>query len=235
MHQNILSRNRALDIQGYFARIYNYMAGGLLMSAICAWLSVRPPLFGLFYKASEQGVTYSLLGWISILAPLIIIFLIGHAINKLKIQQAKFYFWLFSALMGISMGNIFLLFSGSAIFQAFLVTAGSFLGLSLYGYTTKRDLSSWGSFFVMGLIGVIIASLINLFIKSSQFDFVLNIIALLIFVGLTAYDTNKLRAAYNSNDSDEIAQGKAIYGALNLYLDFINLFRLILYFLNNRK
>ena len=235
MQQNILARGRSLDLQGYFARIYNYMAGGLLMSALCAWLSVRPPLFELFYKTSEQGVTYSLLGWISIFAPLIVIFLIGHAINKLNIQQAKLYFWLFSALMGISMGNIFLLFSGAAIFQAFLVTAGSFLGLSLYGYTTKRDLSSIGSFLIMGLIGVVIASLVNIFIRSEQFNFILNIISVFIFVGLTAYDTNKLRAAYNASDSDEVAHGKAIYGALNLYLDFINLFRLILYFLNNRK
>ncbi len=235
MQQNILTRNRSLDLQSYFARIYNYMAGGLLMSAICAWLSVRQPLFGLFYKASEQGVSYSILGWISIFAPLIIIFLIGHAINKLNIQQARLYFWLFSALMGVSLGNIFLFFSGAAIFQAFLVTAGSFLGLSLYGYTTKRDLSSWGSFLVMGLVGVVIASLINIFVKSAQFDFVLNIIAVFVFVGLTAYDTNKLRYMYNANDSNEIAQGKAIYGALNLYLDFINLFRLILYFLNNRR
>jgi len=235
MTQHALAHRKVFGLQSYFTRVYNYMGGGLLMSALLAWLSVQDPLFSLFYRVSDQGVTYSILGWVAIFSPLLVIFLIGHAVNKLKIQQAKLYFWIFSALMGVSLGNIFLMFSGAAIFQAFLVTAGMFFAISLYGYTTKRDLSSMRTFLMMGLFGVVIASIVNLFVGSGQFNFILNVMAVIVFVGLTAYDTNKLRLAYNDTDSDEIVQGKAIYGALSLYLDFINLFRLMLYFLNNRR
>ena len=235
MYQKTLTRATPFGLQSYFSKIYTYMAGGLLMSGLWAWLSVREPLFNWFYKISEQGITYSVLGWISIFAPLGIIFLIGHAVNKLNIQMAKLCFWVFSALMGISLGNIFLMFSGAAIFQAFLVTAGMFLAISLYGFTTKHDLANLRTFLMMGLFGVVIAGVVNLFLKSDQFTFILNIIAVIVFVGLTAYDTNKLRQAYQETDTDTMIQAKSIYGALSLYLDFINLFRLMLYFLNNRR
>ncbi|MBQ3695398.1 MAG: Bax inhibitor-1/YccA family protein [Alphaproteobacteria bacterium] len=236
MSDQILKATRSsLGIQTYFGRIYNYMGGGLLMSALMAWLSVREPLFNLFYKVNDGQLSMSVLGWIAIFAPLLVIFFIGNATSKLNIQQAKLWFWLFSALMGISLGSLLFIYSGAAMFQAFLVTAGMFFALSLFGVKTSRDLSGLGRFLIMGLIGVILASLVNIFVGSGQFNFILNILSVVIFVGLTAYDTNKLKAAYNPADSDEIVQAKSIQGALALYLDFINLFRLMLYFLNNRR
>ena len=162
-------------------------------------------------------------------------FLIGNATSKLNVQQAKLWFWLFSALMGLSLGNLLFIYSGAAMFQAFVATAGMFFALSLFGVRTQRDLTGMGRFLMMGLIGIILASLVNFFVGSGQFNFVLNVLAVIVFVGLTAYDTNRLKAMYNPDDSDEIVQVKAIHGALALYLDFINLFRLMLYFLNNRR
>ena len=226
---------RGLGIQTYFGRIYNYMAGGLLMSALMAWLSVKEPLFGIFYKMNEGMLSLSGWGWLAVFAPLVVVFLIGNATFKLNIQQAKLWFWLFSALMGISLGNLLFIYSGAAMFQAFLVTAGMFFGLSLFGVKTSRDLSGMGRFLMMGLIGIVLAGIVNIFVGSGQFNFILNVLAVIIFVGLTAYDTNRLKAMYNPSDSDEIVQAKAIHGALSLYLDFINLFRLMLYFLNNRR
>ena len=137
--------------------------------------------------------------------------------------------------MGISLGNLLFIYSGAAMFQAFLVTAGMFFALSVIGAKTNRDLSGMGRFLMMGLIGIVLAGVVNIFVGSGQFNFILNVLAVGVFVGLTAYDTNRLRAMYNPADSDEMVQAKAIYGALALYLDFINLFRLMLYFLNNRR
>lgn len=234
--EGLISVRRGVGIQTYFTRIYNYMAGGLLLSALMAWLSVREPLIGLFYQLMpDGGVTFSLLGWIALFTPLFVVFFIGHAASKLNVRQAQLWFWLFSALMGISLGNIFFLYSGAAIFQAFVVTAGMFFALSWIGAKTERDLSSMGHFLLMGLIGVILASLVNLFLHSGMMNFVLNVLSVIIFVGLTAYDTNRLKAIYAASDSEDVTQVKAIQGALALYLDFINLFRLMLYFLNDRR
>ena len=234
--EGLMTKRRGVEMQTYFARIYNYMAGGLLLSALMAWLSVKEPLVSLFYQQMPEGViTFSVLGWIALFAPLIVVFLIGNATSKLNVQQAQLWFWLFSALMGISLGNIFFLYSNAAIFQAFIVTAAMFLGLSWIGAKTERDLSGLGHFLLMGLIGVVVASLINLFMHSGMMNFVLNVLSVLIFVGLTAYDTNRLKAMYMASDSEDMMRVKAIQGALALYLDFINLFRLMLYFLNNRR
>lgn len=227
---------RGLGIQAYFGRIYNYMAGGLLMSAIMAWLSVREPLLSVFYRLLPDGmISLSLWGWLAILAPLVVIFIIGNATSKLNVGQAQLWFWVFSALMGVSLGNIFFIYSGTAIFQAFVVTAGMFFVLSLWGAKTNRDLSSWSHFLLMGLVGIVLASIVNIFVRSGQFNFILNVLAVIVFVGLTAYDTNRLKAIYSDSDSEEVVRVKAIQGALALYLDFINLFRLMLYFLNNRR
>ena len=224
--EGLVATRRGFEIQTYFSRIYNYMAGGLLMSALMAWLSVREPLINLFYRRLPDGmISLSILGWIAVIAPLIVVFLIGHATSKLNVKQAQLWFWTFSALMGISLGNIFFLYSGTAIFQAFIVTAGMFLVLSLWGAKTERDLSSWGRFLWMGLVGVVLASIINLFMHSGQFNFILNLLAVFIFVGLTAYDTNRLKTLYVASDSEEMMHVKVIQGALALYLDFINLFR----------
>ena len=236
VRDSLQTARSSIGIQSYFGRVYNYMAGGLLMSALMAWLSVRDPLMKLFYQVSTEGMlSMTILGWIAILSPLLVVFLIGNATSKLNVQQAQLWFWVFSALMGISLINIFFLYSGTAIFQAFIVTAGMFFVLSFIGAKTEKDLTSLGRFLFMGLVGIILASLVNIFIGSGQFNFILNILSVIVFVGLTAYDTNRLKHLYNSSDSDDLANAKAIQGALALYLDFINLFRLMLYFLNNRR
>lgn len=222
-------------LRAYFGRVYNYMAGGLALSGLMAYVTVHTPLIRAFYHVSPQSVSYSLLGWVAILSPLVLILMISSSLNRLNTARAQGLFWLFSALMGVSLSNIFFLFSGAEIFQAFLITAGMFAGMSLYGYTTHRSLAGWGSFLMMGLIGVILASIVNLFFQSGSLNFGLSILSVLIFVGLTAYDTQKLKMMYDSNASDEVHQAQAISGALNLYLDFINLFRLVLYFLHNRR
>lgn len=221
-------------LRAYFARVYNYMAGGLALSGLTAWLAVRDPFFGWFYRITPQGITYSLIGWLAILAPLILVFMISSSIGRQNANRAKGLFWLFSALMGISLSNIFLLYAQASIVQAFIATAGMFAGISLYGYTTGRSLASWGSFLMMGLFGVILASVVNIFVGSSTFAFGLSVVMVFIFVGLTAYDTQKLKFMYREND-DSLNQTTAIAGALSLYLDFINMFRLVLYFIGDRK
>ncbi|MGN1062846.1 MAG: Bax inhibitor-1/YccA family protein [Alphaproteobacteria bacterium] len=230
-----LSDRQSVGLRRYFGRIYNYMAGGLAVSGISAYWATQEPLFSLFYQISNQTVSYTVLGWIAIFAPLIMIFMISSAASHMNAARAQVLFWLFSALMGISLSNIFLMYSGAAIFQAFLVTGASFLGLSLYGYTTKKSLASWGGFLVMGLIGIVVSSLVNLFVKSAALDFGLSVIAVFVFVGLTVYDTNRLKMMYDERASEEQQKSMAVNGALALYLDFINLFRLILYFLNDRR
>ena len=238
MQQNILNpgRRRDMTIQNYFSRIYAYMGGGLLLSAIMAWLTVRPPMIHWFYKIQDGVIaSYSIWGWIAIFAPLLVVFLIGHAANKLNVAMAQFWFWVFSALMGVSLSNILLAFNMNAVSQAFLCTAAMFFGLSLFGFKTERDLTSIGRFALIGLIGVVIVSVVNIFIGSGKVNFVLNILSVVIFTALTIYDTNKLKAVYQETDSEDVMKAKAIHGALALYLDFINLFRLMLYFLNSRR
>ena len=186
-------------MKSYFGKIYNYMAGGLAVSGIVAYAVARTSLRELFYHTSANGVGYSLLGFIAILSPLALIFMISSALNRLNAARAQGMFWLFSALMGVSLSNIFLFYPQAVIFQAFLVTAGMFAALSLYGYTTNRSLASWGSFLFMGLIGVILASVVNLFLHSGTLAWGLSVLSVLIFVGLTAYDTQKLKYMYAGN------------------------------------
>lgn len=227
---------RGVLIQEYFSKIYNYMGMGLLISALMAWLAIQEPLLSLFYKVSPDGIGgMTVLGWIAVISPLIIVFMIGNATSKLNIQQAKLLFWLFSALMGISSSNLLFIFSGEALFQAFLVTAGMFFVFAWFGFKTDKNLFGLGRFLIMGLIGIVLASIVNIFVGSGQFNFILNVISVVIFVGLTAYDSNLLKTIYSDSDSKEVMEAKAIQGALSLYLNFINLFRLMLYFLNDRR
>ncbi len=222
-------------LRAYFAKVYNYMAGGLALSGIVAYLAAKEPFINWFYQITPQGIGLSGLGWIAVLSPLVLIFMISSSVQKLNVGRAQGLFWLFSALMGVSLSNIFLMYTQTLIFQAFLVTAGSFAGVSLYGYTTKKSLASWGSFLMMGLIGVILASVANIFIGSGRFDFAISLVAVAIFVGLTAYDTQRLKVMYDDSHGDDVHQALAISGALSLYLNFINLFRLILYFMSDRR
>lgn len=222
-------------VRAYFGRIYNYMAGGLAVSGAVAWAVAKTPLIQAFYTVTPTSVGFSLLGWIAVISPLILIFMIGSSLRRLNVGRAQGLFWLYSALMGVSLSNIFMIYADADIFQAFLVTAGMFAGMSLYGYTTQKSLASWGSFLIMGLFGVIIASVVNMFLKSGGVNFGLSVLSVVIFVGLTAYDTQKLKVAYDVVQTEDEKKAVAISGALSLYLDFINMFRLMLYFLNDRK
>lgn len=223
------------DLASYFSRVYNYMTGGLVLSGIVGYLATKPPLFNLLYSATPKGYTLSLIGWVAIFAPLILIFMIQSAIGKLNVPRAQTLFWVFCGLMGLSLSTVFLTFTGTSIFQTFLVTACTFAGMSLYGYTTKRSLMGWGSFLMMGLIGLIIAMIVNMFMASSTLGFAISAIGVVIFVGLTAYDTQKLKIMYDVAKTPEAQHAVAISGALALYLDFINLFQLLLSFMGDRK
>jgi len=230
-----MNNTQTVGMRTYFGRIYNYMAGGLAVSGLTAYLATREPFFSLFYRVTDNVVSLSLLGWIAILAPLVMIFMINSAVAKMNAVRAGTLFWIFSALMGVSLSNVFLMYTGASIFQAFLVTSAGFLGMSLYGYTTKKSLAGWGSFLMMGLIGVIVAMLVNIFLKSSALDLGLSVISVFIFVGLTIYDTNRLKFMYSEYMPEDAKKAIAVNGALALYLDFINLFRLVLYFLGDRR
>ena len=163
------------------------------------------------------------------LAPLGFVFFLGAKIRTMSVGAAQLTFWLFAAAMGLSLASIFLVFTGESIARVFFITAGTFGAMSLYGYTTKRDLSAWGSFLFMGLIGIIIASLVNMFMASSALQFAISVIGVLVFTGLTAYDTQRIKEMYYEVDGSDVVARKAIMGALSLYLNFINMFVMLLH------
>ncbi len=178
------------------------------------------------------------LKWVFILAPLAMVFVISFGINRLSPAAAQMLFWAFAALMGISLSSVFLVYTQTSIVRVFFITAATFGALSVYGYTTKRDMSGFGSFLMMGLIGIIIASLVNLFIQSSMLQFIVSIVGVLVFAGLTAWDTQRLKNDYiygAGSMGGDVAQRSAIMGALSLYLNFINLFTLLLQLLGQRN
>ena len=216
-------------------KIYNFMAGGLCVTGLAAWIVANTSLITLFFNITPQSISLSGLGWVAFLAPLVMVFAFGWVARSGSAKQVQLLFWSYAALMGVGLTPIFLLYTQSSLVRVFLITAGSFGALSLYGYTTKRDLTGVGSFLYMGLFGLIIAMLVNLFLKSSGLDWALSFIGVGIFSGLTAYDTQRLREIYSSVDSSETLSKKALVGALSLYLDFINLFLYLLRFLGDRK
>ncbi len=224
-----------MGVQIYFNKIYSYMAQALGISALTAFLSAREPLLSLFYTQTQTGLSYSWIGWLAILSPLFLVFYINSQSAIQNISKTKVIFWSFSALMGVSLSNVFLLYTTASAFQAFLVTAGSFLGLSLYGRSTNRDLTAWGRFLYMGLIGLILTSIVAIFLKSSFLSVALNLACVVIFAGLTAYDTQRLKYMYQSGLSGDAQEGVAVRGALSLYLNFINMFMAVLNLLGDRK
>ena len=175
------------------------------------------------------------LAWIVMLAPLGVVFYMSFGIAKMSAAKAQTVFWIFASLMGLSLSSIFIAYTGASITRVFFITAGTFGAMSIYGYSTKRDLTKLGSFLIMGLFGIIIASLVNIFMKSAMMYFVISIIGVLIFVGLTAYDTQKIKNMYLVSDSGELMGKKAVMGALTLYLDFINLFIMLLRLFGQRR
>ena len=225
-------------LRSYMLRIYNYMASGLALTGITALLASQSEAFlsAVYHMEGGYITGMSGLGWLVALAPLGFVLALSFGIQKMKSSTAQMVFWAFAVVMGLSMANIFLLYTGESIARTFFITAGTFGAMSLWGYTTKRDLSGMGSFLFMGLIGLILASVVNIFLQSSMMAFVISVIGVLVFVGLTAYDTQRLKNMYYQISGHGEALAKAsIMGALSLYLDFINMFIFLLQLIGDRR
>ncbi|MCV6545771.1 MAG: Bax inhibitor-1/YccA family protein [Cohaesibacter sp.] len=226
-------------LRAHMLKVYNYMAVALGVTGIVAFaffkLSFVDTGAGLAY--TELGATLfgSALKWLIMLAPLGMVFFLSFRIHAMATSTAQLVFWAFAALMGVSLSSIFAIYTAQSITQVFFITAAAFAGLSLYGYTTKKSLSGMGSFLMMGVIGIIIASIVNIFLASGALAFAISVIGVLVFAGLTAYDTQKIKEMYLASDSMEIAGKKAIMGALSLYMDFINMFLFMLQLFGNRE
>jgi hypothetical protein len=214
-------------LRAHMQRVYGYMAGGLALTGIVAYTAAA---FG-FY----QSIAGTPLLWIVMLAPLGFVLALSFGIERMSAGTATLLFWIYAAVMGLSLGGIFLVYTGASIARVFFITAATFGAMSLYGYTTRTDLSAFGSFLMMGLIGIVIASLVNIFLESSALQFAISIIGVIVFVGLTAYDTQRIKAIYLESDTAETAGRKAVLGALSLYLDFINLFMMLLQLFGSRR
>ena len=206
-------------------RIYNYMAGGVALTGIVAYV-----FSNMVMNSPElaNAVYGSPIKWVIIFAPLGFALFFGMRIQTMAASTAQMLFWAFAAIMGLSMASIFLVYTQESIARTFFISAGMFGAMSLYGYTTKRDLTGWGSFLFMGVIGLILASIVNIFMGSSALGFAISVIGVLVFTGLTAYDTQKIKEMYSEHDEGGTMTKKAILGAFNLYLDFINLFVMLL-------
>jgi FtsH-binding integral membrane protein len=222
-------------LRAYMIRVYNLMAIGLAITGVAALAAFNFAFADGQLTAFGQAIYLSPLRWVVVLAPLAVVFFISFRIDKLSVSAAQTTFWVYAALMGLSLSTIFIVYTGESIVRTFFITAASFGALSLYGYTTKRDLSGLGSFLIMGLFGLIIASLVNLFLGSSALQFAISVIGVLLFAALTAYDTQQIKEMYYEGDSTLAAGRKAIMGALRLYLDFINLFMFLLQFLGSNR
>jgi FtsH-binding integral membrane protein len=223
-------------LRAHMLRVYNYMTVGLGITGVVAWATVNTALGTLFIdQTATGGYSLTALGWIAFLAPLGLVMWMSFGIHRMSVSTAQTVFWAYAALMGVSLAPILLIYTGASIAKVFFITAATFGGLSLWGYTTSRDLSAWGSFLIMGLIGLIVASLVNLFLGSPAIDFAISVIGVLVFAGLTAWDTQKIKEMYYVGDDGTVAGRKAIMGALSLYLDFINLFLMLLRLFGNRN
>ncbi|MFS8145831.1 hypothetical protein ATY78_05440 [Rhizobium sp. R635] len=215
-------------LRQHMLRVYNYMALGLVITGLVAFVvgstpALYVPLFG------------SQLKWVVMLAPLAFVFFFSFRIQTMSASTAQLTFWAFCAVMGLSLASVFLVFTKTSIAQTFFITAAMFGSISLYGYTTKRDLSKMGSFLMMGLFGIIIAGIVNIFLGSSALQFAISVIGIVVFVGLTAYDTQNIKEQYSENYDQESNQKLAVFGALSLYLNFVNIFQLLLNFTGERE
>ena len=227
-------------LRAYMLKVYNYMTTGLVLTGFIAYFFGKASVAaftpnGVILTSLGQALFNSGLSWIIMLAPLGFVFYLSARINKMSVSSAQITFWLFASIMGLSLASVFVQFTGTSIARVFFITAGTFAAMSLYGYTTKRDLTKLGGFLFMGLIGIILASIVNIFVQSGEMAFIISIIGVLVFVGLTAYDTQTIKNMYYAGDSDSVGSKKALMGALRLYLDFINLFILLLQLFGQRR
>jgi len=228
-------------LRAYMLKVYNYMTTGLLLTGLVAYFfgkaSIVTGEMGQIVGVTSIGALLfgSPLKWVVMLAPLGFVFYLSAKINKMSVSSAQITFWIFSAIMGLSLASIFIVYTQASIARVFFISSGTFAAMSLYGYTTKKDLTKLGGFLFMGLIGIIIASLVNLFFQSSALHFAISVIGVLVFVGLTAYDTQSIKNMYYAGDSESVGGKKALMGALRLYLDFINLFIMLLRLFGQRR
>ena len=229
------------SLRAHMLRVYNYMASGLALTGIFAVLVAQMSIVtndaGQIVGLTQLGHTLFATGlkWVVMLAPLGLVFFLSARLHALKPSTAQGVFWFYAALMGVSLATIFIAFTGASIARVFFITAGTFAGMSLWGYTTKKDLSGMGSFLFMGLIGIIIAAVVNMFIQSSALHFAISVIGVLVFVGLTAYDTQNIKNEFAERFDEDTKSRLAISGALRLYLDFINLFIMLLHLFGDRR
>lgn len=237
-------------LRAHMNKVYGTMSVGTFITFLAAWAIAGMAVTsnpngaevmireGQYLTGLGQALYMSPLKWVIMLAPLGMVFGFGAVLNRISAAGAQLYFYAFATLMGLSLSSIFIVYAGESIAQVFLITSIAFAGLSLWGYTTKKDISGWGSFLIMGLIGLIVASIVNIFLASSAVAFAVSVIGVLIFAGLTAYDTQKIKTTYlqmaHSGDTEWLGKA-AIMGALSLYLDFINLFMMLLSLLGNRE
>ena len=234
-------------LRAHMLRVYNYMTIGLLLTGLLAYgtyslattsdpaLAVATMANGVMLTSLGATIYGGIMMWVLILAPLALVFFLSFRINSLSVGAAQAIFWVYAALLGVSLSSIFVVYTAQSITQVFFIAAATFGAMSLFGYTTKRDLTQFGSFLIMGLIGVIIAMVVNIFLQSSALGFAISVLGVLIFVGLTAYDTQKIKNIYSVNDDGTVAGRKAIMGALTLYLDFLNIFLFMLQLFGDRR
>jgi FtsH-binding integral membrane protein len=221
-------RAAAVDagLRAYMIRVYNYMAIGVALTGVVAMLT---------YQMASPALLQSPLMWVFVLAPLALVFFLSFRIQTLSAETARLLFFIYAASLGLSLSTIFYVYTDASIARVFFISAATFGALSLWGYTTQRDLSGMGTFLFMGLIGIIIASLVNIFLQSSGLDWMISIIGVGVFAGLTAYDTQRIKEMYDPMDDGTVAGRKAVMGALSLYLDFINLFMMLLRLVGDRR
>jgi uncharacterized protein len=226
-------------LRAYMIRVYNYMTAGVALTGLVAWFTYSAAVVdtgaGLQLTQFGHAIFASPLMWLFVLAPLGLVMLLSFGINRLSAGTALTVFFIYAALLGLSLASIFLVYTHASITRVFFISAATFGATSLYGYTTQRDLTNVGSFMFMGLIGLIIASVVNIFLHSTGLDWAISVIGVTVFVGLTAYDTQRIKEMYDVNDDDSISGRKAVMGALRLYLDFINLFLMLLRIFGNRR
>lgn len=216
-----------LGLRTYMLRVYNYMAGGLILTGAIAYAAAAS---GFYQAIAGTGVF-----WVVTFAPLALVMFLSFRIEKMSLAAAQVSFWTYAILVGLSLSGVFLAYTGASVARIFFISAATFGAMSLYGYTTRTDLNRFGSYLVMGLVGLIIASVVNMFLVSSGVQFALSIIGVLIFVGLTAFDTQRIRSLYLAVDSADAAGKRAVMGALTLYLDFLNLFLMLLRLSGDRR
>jgi uncharacterized protein len=224
-------------LRAHMLRVYNYMLMGLVLTGITAWAAADTPFGQIFYQVNPvtHAVGMTGLGLIALFAPIGLVLFLSFRINKMSVGAAQGMFWIYASLVGIGIAPVLLVYTGASVAEVFFITAATFGAMSLWGYTTKADLSGMGSFLFMGLIGIIIASLANMFFHSPMVQWVVSIIGVIIFTGLTAYDSQSIKESYSVNDDGTVAGRKAIFGALRLYLDFLNLFLMLMQLLGNRR